>query len=198
MPKSQNRNKCLHGHWGNPWRRIEGDQTADKVRVRLEEKLMARGVPAWLYLPVTSGTPGVVACTCEKDTTQNHDRACNECYGRGLVPGFERFLHETIHFGSSESASYTLVGCTRDLRIKPHRILMDTGITSATIETQDKAYSNADSDSWSTQTDAFLRDTGNTVTTEFSTDAGGSWFNVSLINGANQPVGAGNIRFRVT
>lgn len=198
MPKRSVRTPCVHGHWGNPWKRVELDRTPEKVRQRLKEKLLTRGVPAWLYLPVVEGDPGVFACTCIKDTNQVSDRPCHACYGTGFVPGYEKFLHETVHFSSAEHSSYTLSSCAIDLKIKPNRILMSSGATSATIETQDKAFDNPGDDDWEVSIAAFIRDTGNTVTAEFSTDNGGTWFSTTLINGVNKPTGTGVIRFRVT
>lgn len=188
------------GYWGrSPWTRIEAEEIPEKTRVLLQDKLFARGVPVYLYLPVAETDAGVTACTCSKDTTSTNDRPCNECYGVGFVPGFRRFLHETIHFGASENATFTLGSCSIDTRIKPNRILMDSGATTSTIETPDKTFTNPNDDDWEVNVDSFLRATGNTVTTEFSTDNGGTFFDISLINGVNKPTGAsGDIRFRIT
>lgn len=88
------------GYWGrSTYKRVVQEQTPGKVRALLQDKLLARGVSAFLYLPVTSG----VACTCRKDTKQTSDRPCPECYGTGFVPGYTRFLHETLFFTASQT-----------------------------------------------------------------------------------------------
>ena len=87
------------GYWGrSPWERIEQEQTAGKIKALLQDKLIARGQAVFLYLPVTSGIP----CTCDKNTNQVNDRPCPECYGTGFVPGYLRFLHETVFFTASQ------------------------------------------------------------------------------------------------
>lgn len=187
--------KCTNIHWGrSTHRRIQSERAAAKVSQGLFEKLIARGRAVWLHLPVTSG----VVCTCRKETSETNDRICNECYGNGYVPGFTRFMHSTVFFGVSEADLYTLTGCYVDESIKPHRILMDDGVTSATIETHDKAFSNAGDDDWETHTDLMLRQGSNTFLVEFSTDSGTTWRNVNVINGGNKPTGSGIIRFRIT
>lgn len=191
--------RSAYGYWGrSTYKRVQAEQTSGKIRALLQDKLLTRGVPAWLYLPVTATTPGVATCTCVKDTNRANDRPCNECYGIGLVPGYTRAMHETVFFGASEVGTFTLASTFVDQRIKPHRILLSAGATSGTIETPDKTYTNTDSDAWETGLDAFIRDSGNTVTAEFSTDFGGTWTDVADINTTNTPVGSGSIRFRIT
>lgn len=189
------------GYWGNsPWYRARCEQVAAKTRVLLQDKLITRGKPAWLYQPVRLGDAGVVACTCVKDTTKSNDRPCQQCYGVGLAPGYVRFMHPTVHFTAAESASYTLTQVVVSTDFKPHNFQLAAGAVAGTIETQDKAYSNPDSDTWDTHVVQYLREPGgaNTVAVEFSTDSGANWFALSAINGANQPVGTGTLRFRVT
>lgn len=97
------------GYWGrSSYKRVQDEQTAGKVRALLQDKLLTRGQPAHLYLPVTTGT----VCTCRKDTNQVNDRPCPQCYGTGFVPGYARFLHETLFFTASQVSSLTITGQT--------------------------------------------------------------------------------------
>lgn len=87
------------GYWGrSPWERIEQEQSAEKIVALNKDKLIARGKPACLWQPVTDG----IVCTCRKDTTKTNDKPCPECYGTGFVPGFTKFLHETLFFTASQ------------------------------------------------------------------------------------------------
>ena len=130
------------GYWGrSPWKRIQNEQLPEKVFGLLLDKLVARGQQVYLYEPVTSSTAGVTECSCTKDTNKASERPCVQCYGVGLIPGFQRFLHDYVWFAATDSVndSWTLTGCSLDTKIKPHRILMDSTATIATIETNDKA-----------------------------------------------------------
>lgn len=187
------------GYWGrSPHKRIESEQIPEKVRVLLQDKLIARGQRAFLWLPVAAGDPGVSACTCQKETNKANDRPCPECYGTGLLPGYRRFLHETVHFGASEVSTFTLATTQAVTRLKPHPIMLTTGATTGTITTPDKAYSNPNNDTWVVNMDSYNRESGNTVTAEFSTDSGGTFFDIADINGVEQPQGTGVIQFRIT
>jgi hypothetical protein len=87
------------GYWGrSPYERIEQEQSPAKIRALLQDKLLARGQAVFLYQPVTSG----IECSCRKDTNQANDRPCPECYGTGFVPGYLRFLHETLFFTATQ------------------------------------------------------------------------------------------------
>lgn len=102
---------AAYGYWGrSPYKRVQQEESAERIRVLLQDKLVSRGVPVWLYLPVTSG----VVCTCRKETNQANDRPCPECYGTGFVPGFLRFMHETVYFTASQidSAGFAVLDQT--------------------------------------------------------------------------------------
>jgi len=188
------------GYWGrNPNCRIQSEQIGAKIRVLLQDKLIAMGRAAELWMPVTPSTPGTSACTCDKDTRGASDFRCFSCYGTRLVPGYLKFLHETIFAASAEYASLTLVDVERDLSIKPNRLRLTSAALTGTITTADKPYSNLTSEDWTFEVAAFRKTAGtDIITTEFSTDAGGTWTDITAINGGAKPAGAGNIRFRVT
>ena len=190
--------KCVSGYWGGSVKkRYDSSHLASDIKGILEEAL-GMGRRAELWLPVTPTTPGVVACTCEKDTADASDFRCLSCFGTKLVPGFQKFMHETLHWSSAEAGAFTVTTGTVDTRIKPNRIRVADGATSVVIETQDKAYANANSADWEFQVAAFRKVATDTVTAEFSTDSGSTWFDLSVINGAAKPVGAGTLRVRVT
>ena len=192
---------AVTGYWGNnPYRRIiDAERTPQKIRVLLQDKLRGLGKLAWLYLPVTSTTSGVVACTCVRDSTQQADQPCFTCYGTHYAPGYLRFGSTTLFWASAEAAGFTLAGCALDTTIKPNRVLLNTGATTGTITTTDKAFSNPDAVAWALNTDEMLRATGNTVVVQFSIDAGTNWRASSDINNAIVGlVGTGNVRLRIT
>jgi len=88
-----------------------------------------------------------------------------------------------------------------DTLVRPNRILIDSGQTSATIESADKAVSVGAgvSPTWTYEQNSFLRATGNSVTTEFSTDSGVTWIPIADINNAaNAPTGTDTVRLRIT
>lgn len=189
------------GYWGGegPWRRVNADQSPAKVRALLQDKLITRGKWAYLYMPVSSNTAGVVACTCVKDTTTSADKACQSCFGTHFAPGYLRFHHTTYFACSAQAADFTLVNTELVTLIKPHRIFLVDGATSGTIETEDVAFTNPNDANWETDLRGYVRETGSTVTAEFSTDLGVSWDPIADINDTLvKPTGSGTIRFRVT
>jgi len=190
------------GYWGNnPRCRIDQEAVGDKVKVLLQDKLLAEGKPVNLWLPVTPDTPGIIPCSCVKDTTERADYKCYSCYGTKNVPGFLRFQHETIFASSAKTevlAGYVLTDTERDLDIKPNRLRLIDGALTGTIETIDKPFTNPDGLDWEFQVASFRKLATDVIGAEFSTDSGGTWTDLTLINGANRPTGAGNIRFRIT
>lgn len=115
------------GYWGrSTYKRIEQENTAGRVKVLLQDKLLARGQAVWLYQPVTSG----IQCTCRKDTNQANDRPCPECYGTGFVPGYLRFLHETLFFTATQVSFLTLPSTALDApRVGPVSVVASPTLT---------------------------------------------------------------------
>jgi hypothetical protein len=177
------------------------------------------GRPVFLWQPVLPETPGVVACTCDKNTTQNADYKCMSCHGVRFTPGYLKFLHETVHFSSAEAGSFTLTTAQLDLTKKPNRVIIAPGSTTGTIVTSDKAFVNPTSADWELELAAYRKTTGDTVSLEFSTDGGATYHVVALtptivgpptavsgsffvfrgaLTGAFKPIGTGTLRFRIT
>ena len=198
------------GYWSSPWRRIELEQTPAKVRVWLQDKLTARGRLCELYLPVDASTPGVVACTCVKDTTQSADRACLSCHGTLRAPGYLKFLHESHFWCSAEDSSFVLTNTSVSTTKKANVIILNDGATSGTVVTQDKPYTNPNALDWELKLEAFIRAAGETATLEFSKDLGITWTTLALTDvpnpgtgftstiGGSSLNGTGVVRFRVT
>lgn len=197
------------GYWGrNIYCRVRSDQTAEKVLVQNQEKLVAMGRPALLWLPVAATTAGVVACTCDKDTTQNSDYKCMTCFGARYAPGYLKFAHETLHWSSAEHASFTLTDVEVDRTKKPNRLRLAAGEVTGTLVTQDKDFTNTALDDWELELSAYRKVAADTVALEWSTDAGATWTAVSLSAGplygyrgtvAGALLGtSGSVRFRVT
>lgn len=263
------------GYWGrSPYKRIVEEQTAEKIRVMLQDKLIARGTQVWLYIPVTSG----IRCTCRKETNKANDRPCPECYGTGFVPGFTRFLHETVFFTASQIDSDSFTVLPQDLSVPPWvasttvpnptltggtvvastlgappwapstsvpspRLTLSTGALSAppwspstavlgaalttaggslnnveldrtfkpnylrlsegaltgSLTTGLIAYSNPNSEPWTYDVAAYVRESGTSYTVEYSFDRGSSWYPIADIAGANPPPApSGFLSFRVT
>ena len=199
---------CAPGYWApDPHARLQAERTPDKVRRSLEDQLRTNGHPIWVWLPVTSGAAGTVACTCDKDTTSSADYKCITCYGHRFAPGYLKFLHETLFFCSAEQANFTLTNVAVDLRKKPNRLQLTAGAVSGTIVTPDKSFANAAGDAWEVELAAYKKQAGDDVTLEFSTDSGTTWTAVTLTGGPlfgyrgalePAPSGTGVLRFRVT
>ena len=224
------------GYWGrSPACTVALDQTAAKIRALLQDQLLANGLPVVAWIPVTDAggtgggalnggtgtgaapipgevvTPGVVPCTCDKNTSANSDYKCISCYGTRLVPGYTKFLYQTLFFSSAEvvSAPFVLTGCEVDYTKKPNRVRLAAGATTGTIVTTDKAFANLAGDDWELELAAYKKIAGDTVGLEFSVDSGVTWTTVSLVAGAlfgyrgslsglTKPQGTGVMRIRVT
>lgn len=198
------------GYWGNdPHCRLEDDQTAAKIRALLQDELRLNGSPVSLWQPVLSTTAGAVACTCRKDTTANSDYKCLTCYGTQYAPGYLKFLNETLFYCSAEAALFTLTNAVVDTTKKPNRIRIADGQTTGVIVTTDKAFSNPRALDWTVELAAYRKIAGDTITLEYSTDAGVTWTAVALtlsptltlrgtMTGLPRPIGAGNLRYRIT
>ena len=208
---------CVPGYWApDPHARLEAERTPDKVKVLLEDELRANGRPIWVWQPVLGASAGTVPCTCDKDTGPGSDFKCLSCYGMRFIPGYQKFLTALVYFASAEFAGYvgpypaaqaafTLTGVSIDLRKKPNRLQLDAGVLSGTIVTPDKPYTNPGSDPWEIELAAYRKQTGDDVTLEYSTNAGGTWTAIALsagplfgYRGTLTLNGSGSIRFRVT
>lgn len=187
---------------------LQAEEAGERVRVLLQDKLLARGKVCNLYLPVASTTVGVVACTCTKNTTDTADRACLTCFGTQFAPGYLKFLYDTQFWCSAEAASFVLTTAFISASKKANVIVLDEGALTGTIETQDKAFTNlTPAADYELKLEAYRRAAGETFTLEFSTDAGAVWDPVALTEVSSgfgftgtltPPAGAGNIRFRLT
>ena len=199
------------GAWKNPWKIVELTQVSARIRVLLQDKLLTRGEWAELYLPVGEDTPGAVACTCVKETSRAADRECLTCFGASYAPGYLKFMHQTLFWCSAEDSSFTLTNCVASTAKKANLIGITTGQTTATIVTQDKAFTNPTDIDWSLELITYRRTTGGTFTLEYSTDAGTTYFPVTLteVTGVNavgftgsidgqELSSSGSIRFRIT
>lgn len=187
------------GFWGrDPHCRIEQEETPQKIKVLLQDKLIAMGRPVDLWLPVNDDTPGSIACTCDKNTRPGADFRCLSCYGCRRAPGYLKFLHQTIFFSSAELADFTLTGVEADTSIKPNRLRLTSAAVTGTIVTGDKPYTNPAGLDWTFEVAAFRKTNTDTILAEFSTDAGVTWADIIAINGPGKPIGSGNVRFRVT
>lgn len=180
MPNKFRRKQLAVGHWGSPHRRIELDQTAAKVRVWLQDKLIARGRFVQLYLPAAAGS-GNIACTCVKNTTDSAERTCLSCYGTKFIPGYTRFLTANRYWASAEVAAFTLTDALITTSKKANVIVIAEGATTGIIETQDKNFTdNPNLETFEIKVEAFRRATGTTFLLEYSVDAGTTWAELPL------------------
>lgn len=187
------------GYWGrDPFCRIAQEEVGAKVKVLLQDKLVAQGRRAALWLPV--GDSDGLPCSCDKDTRLASDFRCFQCHGTRRVPGYLRFLHETVFFSSAPAdvATFALTDVERDLAIKPNRLRLAPGALTGTVVTDDKPFSNPDGLDWGVDIVAFNKTATDLITVEFSTDAGLTYTQVADVNGPNKPTGNGAIRLRVT
>lgn len=197
------------GSWdsGGTWRRINAEQTPERIRVFLQDKMISRGKRVGLWIPVHEGDAGTVPCTCEKVSTDASQRRCDSCYGTKTVPGYSKFLHQTIFFASAEASGFTLTNTAVSTQIKPNPILLSPGVLTGTIDTPDKPWTNPLNADFSVGLNAFLRAPGATVALEYSIDAGLSFQTIALTGSGglltgtipgSVMTGSGLIRFRVT
>lgn len=224
------------GYWGRSAAcTVALNQTAARIRALLQDQLLANGLPVVAWIPVTDagGTGGgalnggtgtgaapipgevittpVVPCTCDKNTTANSDVKCISCFGTRLVPGYNKFLYETLFYSSAEvqSAPFTLTGCELDFSKKPNRVRLSPGATTGTIVTTDKPFANPAGDAWELELAAYKKIAGDSVGLEFSTDGGVTYYAIALtpgplfgyrgaLTGLVKPQGTGLLRFRIT
>lgn len=180
MPNKFNRNHLAVGDWKSPWRFLQALSAAERVRVLLQDKLIARGKWVYLYLPVSASTPGSVPCTCVKNTTDSGDMQCLSCFGSKFAPGYQRFLAETRFWCSAEATSFTLTNTEISTLKKSNVIVLSPGQTSGQVVTQDKPWDNAPGVDWEVKLEASRRATGETFILEYSTDSGTTWTPVTL------------------
>ncbi|APU88882.1 hypothetical protein Rctr197k_061 [Virus Rctr197k] len=217
MQRIKRNQGCIPGYWApDPHARLDAERTADKVKVLLEDQLRTNGRPIWVWQPVLGATAGTVPCTCDKETAPGSDFKCLSCYGMRYIPGYQKFLTTLVYFASAEYAGYvgpypaaqtafTLTGTSIDVRKKPHRLQLNSGLLTGTIVTPDKTYTNPGNDAWELELAAYRKTAGDTITLEYSINAGTTWTAVTLTagplfgyRGALTLNGNGNIRFRVT
>lgn len=182
------------GHWGRPRCSAVSNQIAAKQKALLADKLWAVGRRVELWLPVEADDG--IECTCLKATRSASDFRCLSCYGTGRVPGYRRFMHDTLWASSAEYAGFTLTGVVLDTSIKPHRLKLSTGGLTGTITTPPQAFSNPRETDWETQVAAYRKVATDVIEAEFNT--GGGWVDIADINGPQKPTGTGTIQFRVT
>lgn len=197
--KYNRKNKAV-GVWATPRRPVVLRQTAEAIRVLLQDKLLMMGKYVSLYLPVTADTPGVVACTCVKDTTQSADKTCRSCYGCHYCPGFTKFLHETQFWCSAEFSSFTVTtNVVVDTKLKPNRVKITDGQTSGTFTTQTKTFTQDADDlqDFEIHTDAYNRTSTSTIALEVSVN-GGAFTSVAVDGTITAPSVGGTFQFRVT
>ncbi|KKM27493.1 hypothetical protein LCGC14_1574160 [marine sediment metagenome] len=197
-PQLEIRNNLAVGYWGrNISQRIQCEQIPNKVKVLLSDKLLSMGKDVYLWQQVLSTTSGVIDCSCVKDSTERADTTCSSCYGIKLIPGYTKFNHETI-YSSSISAGLTLTDISLNTDIKPHRLLLDDGVTTGIIESGAISFYNPLQNNWDYKVDIALIVSTNTVTTEFSTDDI-TYFPITEINDdGKKPVGIDDIYIKIT
>ena len=191
------------GYWGgDPACRLAADQTAAKERALLQDELLANGLPATLWQPVSGAgfaaqqqAGAFTPCTCDKNTTQSADYRCLSCYGVRIVPGYLMFSSETLWYASAEAAvggvgpvpplgtGWVLTNVVIDRAKKPNRLTLADGALAGSIVTAPKTYSNPSRQDWALELMAFRRTAGDTVTLEVSLDGGLSYTLVPLTGG---------------
>ena len=184
------------GIWSSPNRRYILEDVPNRIKAWNYDKQITRGLWCYLYQPVNANTPGVVPCTCVKNTNDDADKSCMTCAGTKFAPAYLKTFHQTQFWCSSESQNFlTLTNVTVDTTKKVNRLAISPGFTTATIVTQDKLYSNVGTPTsaallqdYDVNVNAYLRAPGSTFTVEFSTDTGTTWHTLSL---TETPTGSG-------
>lgn len=199
MPNKVKNASSAVGYWGrNISKRIDNEQIPQKIRALLQDKLLSRGKDVFLWQePSIESTPNSLVCSCVKDTTDKPDITCNSCYGTGVIPGYLKFLHDTL-FIASISNNVSLINSKLDTDIKPHRIVIDDMELSGSITSSRLQYSNPLGLDWDFKVDGpNIKDT-NQIAGSFSLD-GIQFFPIEEINDIDKkPVGIGGIYLRVS
>jgi hypothetical protein len=185
------------GYWGRDiHQRIIAEDTANRIKTLLIDKLLSLGKDIFLWHQVFETTPGALKCSCVKDTTKRSDITCASCYGSEFIPGYVKFAHETLVFPSIKSG-LTLTNVHLDTNIKPHRILLDDTFITGTIDFPPVPFSNVNYN-WDYKLDSPNIVSTNTSVVEFSTN-GILYHPIASINTVGiKPIGIGSIYIRVT
>lgn len=186
------------GYWGrNINKRVDTEETGERIRALLQDKLRARGKDVFLWQQVTVNDTDTLECSCIKETSDRADNACVSCYGTKLIPGYKRFLHNTL-FMSSISPNNTLINTSLDTNIKPHRIVLSDNQLNGFITSGQIPFANTLNNNWEFRIDSPNIVETNQVVASFSTD-GITFHPIDEINDAGKkPVGVGNIYLRVS
>jgi len=172
-------------------------QIPEKIEALLADKLRSRGKSAYLWTQVTEDTPNSLECSCVKDTTERPDITCSSCYGTKLIPGYIKFLHETLYFASI-SPGNTLVNVVLTTDIKPHRVELADNQLSGSVTSARLQFSNPLGLDWEFDVVAPNIFETNLVTVSFSVN-GIDFYPIEEINDAGKkPIGLGGIYLRVS
>ncbi len=180
------------GYWGrDPSKRTDLEQSPERIRALLQDKLLTRGKNVYLWRQVTEDNyNSSLECSCTKNTTDRPDTTCSSCYGVQLVPGYVKFSHETLYMASITSGAI-LVNTIVDKDIKPYRVLLDTNQLSGSITSPRIQYSNESNFDWDYRCDYANIKNSNLVTCSFSTD-GITFYPIEEINDVDKkPIGVG-------
>lgn len=186
------------GYWGrNPATHIAALQQPQKVIALNLDKIMAMGLPynVWARLNAAS-EPRSIQCTCWRDTTQQSDTQCTQCYGMRWQPGFLKFGFRTT-FYSAAHQDLTLTNLVQITDKTPYRFQIAPGALSGNWVSPTYLVADINVGRWDFHLDAPLRFPTNTVLTEFSIDNGSSYQVIANLPTVNPQFG-GTIRFRVT
>jgi len=186
------------GYWGpSISARVQAENIPGKILALLWDKLLALGKDVYLWTQIRDTTPGSIICSCTKDTTKRPDTTCSSCYGTGFIPGYIRFLHQTLYFPSI-AVGTVLTNVMLDLNIKPYRLRLVDGQLTGTAVFSAIPYSNLLDLDWDVRNDsANIKDT-NTVLAEFSTN-GILYYPISQIDDTGKkPLGLGSLYVRIT
>lgn len=186
------------GYWGRSINtRIEQEQIPEKINALLIDKLRSRGKSAYLWTQVTEDTPNSIECSCIKDTTERSDITCCSCYGTKFIPGYIKFLHETLYFASI-SPGNTLVNTSIKTDIRPHRVELSDDQLSGSITSARLQFSNPLEFDWEVDIIAPNILETNLVTISFSVN-GIDFYPIEEINDIDKkPIGIGGIYLRAS
>jgi hypothetical protein len=160
------------GYWGgNIRQRIAADQTPQKVLAWTQDKILAMGMPVALYEEVGPINGTIVQCSCFKDTSKQSDIRCRSCYGIKRVPGYQRFGMKYV-WAASITPGWAYANCQLSQVNQPNTIELVDGQTDGTaISTQFAVDQSAIKGNFQYDFAGFARQTGNTITLEFSSTA---------------------------
>jgi hypothetical protein len=174
-------------------------QMPQKVLALNRDKIQTAGLAFNLYMRLLAATEArSEQCSCWRESAQQSEPTCVQCYGMRWQPGYLKFGHRTTFYASTHT-DLTVSNLVLNQDSTPYRLVLQNGHLSGTIITPIYRVPDSNFGNWTYKLDAYARSNTNTVVGEFSLDKGLTWRNISLLGTpGNNPTLSDFIQFKVT